>query len=303
MEHNGRTLLEHPVADRGSVLCCRFRRHPGKEATTVQDQWAAGSTYEAFMGRWSRDLAPRFISWLDIPRSVSWLDVGCGTGSLSRAICALADPTSVVGCDPAAPLVDFAREHFRDTRVSFVTAGIGELPHRPGGYGSVTSLLALNFFPDSESAVREMQSVASPGGTVSACVWDYEGGMEFLRRFWDAAVRVDPTARELDEGVRFPLCRPDALTALVRGAGLAGVRCDSIEVPTVFAGFDDYWRPFLGGTGPAPSYVGSLDEERRQRLARMLDEALPRSPEGTIALTARAWAVRGIVIRSVDSPN
>lgn len=248
------------------------------------------------MGRWSRRLAPRFVSWLGIPPGVHWLDVGCGTGSLANAICSHADPASVVGCDPAEPFIEFAREHSRDIRASFVAAGIAGLPSRPGGYGSVTSLFALNFFPDAEAAVNGMRSVAAPQGTVSACVWDYGEGMELLRHFWDAAAAADSKAGELDEGNRFPLCHPDALVELFRGGGLRDVRCHPIEIPTTFASFDDYWRPFLGGTGPAPSYVASLDADRRAVLARRLEETLPRGPDGTIALTARAWAARGTVI-------
>lgn len=262
---------------------------------TARDQWAAGATYEDFMGRWSRRLAPQFVSWLQIPRGVHWLDVGCGTGSLAHAICRYVDPASVVGCDPANPFVEFARAHSRDARLSFVAAGVESLPRRPGGYGSVTSMLALNFFPDSEAAVHEMRSVAAPRGTVSACVWDYSDGMQFLRHFWDAAAAVDPSARELDEGNRFPLCRRGALTALFRSGGLGDVRCEPIEIPTVFTSFADYWRPLLGGTGPAPSYVASLDAERRLILARRVEETLRQGPDGTIALTARAWAVRGTV--------
>jgi len=265
--------------------------------TDVRDQWAAGSTYEDFMGRWSRRLAPRFVSWLQIPRGARWLDVGCGTGSLTDAICKHADPASVVGCDPAGAFVEFAREHSRDARASFVTAGVGNLPPRPGGYQSVTSLLALNFFRDADAAVSEMKSITAPLGTVSACVWDYSDGMQFLRYFWDAAVAVDPAARALDEGHRFPLCRPEALTALFRRGGLGDVGCEPIEIDTKFASFEDYWRPLLGGTGPAPSYVASLDANRRALLARRLEETLCREREGTtIALTARAWAVRGTVI-------
>jgi hypothetical protein len=117
--------------------------------------------------------------------------------------------------------------------------------------------------------------------------------MDFLRCFWDAAVPVDSAARGLDEGTRFPLCRPDALAGLFRGAGLRDVRCEAIEIQTQFASFDDYWLPLLGGTGPAPSYVASLDAHRRTLLARTIEQALPRAQDGTVALTARAWAVRG----------
>ena len=265
--------------------------------TGVRDQWAAGSSYEDFMGRWSRRLAPEFISWLQIPPGVHWLDVGCGTGALADAVCSHADPASVVGCDPAAPFVEFARERSRDNRQSFEIAGIGSLPRRPDGYGSVASLFALNFLPDPKGAVHEMRSVAAPRSTVSACVWDYSEGMLFLRHFWDAAVSQDSAASALDEGNRFPLCRRNALMALFRDSDLGDVRCEPIEIRTAFASFDDYWRPFLGGTGPAPSYVASLDAARRARLARRLEETLPRGPDGTIALAARAWAVRGTVTR------
>lgn len=245
------------------------------------------------MGRWSRLLAPEFVSWLRVPGGVHWLDVGCGTGSLVQAIADHAGPASVVGCDPAAPLVDFARGHVHDARTSFVTAGVGSLPRRPGGFGCVTSLLALNFFPDHEASVNEMRSVAAPGATVSACVWDYAEGMEFLNLFWRAAVAMDPDAQRCDEGVRFPICRQDALTTLFRDARLGDVRCEPLEVATVFSDFGDFWRPLLGGTGPAPSYVASLDSERQALLARTLEEMLRREPDGTIALGARAWAVRG----------
>ena len=259
----------------------------------VRDRWAAGSTYEDFMGRWSRQLAPQFVSWLRVPGHVHWLDVGCGTGALTNAICDHAAPASVLGCDPARPFVKYAGQHTEDVRASFAVAGVGSLPSRADGYGSITSLLALNFFPDPEAAIKEMRSLAASHGVVSACVWDYAGKMEFLRYFWDAAAAEDSSARELDEGERFRNCRPEALTDLFRTGGLSDVRCEAIEVPTEFASFEDYWKPLLGGTGPAPSYIASLDADGRTALARKLEQGLPRGPGGTIALIARAWAVRG----------
>lgn len=247
------------------------------------------------MGRWSRKLAPQFVSWLRIPDGVHWLDVGCGTGALTNVICAHANPASVLGCDPAEPFIEHARSNAQDARISFVVAGVGGLPGREGGYGSVSSLLALNFFPDPAAAVLEMQALTATHGAVSACVWDYAGRMEFLRFFWDAAVALDSAARELDEGERFPLCRPAALADLFRAGGLRDVRCEPIEIGTEFASFADFWRPLLGGTGPAPSYVMSLGADRRAALAETLEHALPRSSGGTIALAARAWAVCGTV--------
>jgi len=263
--------------------------------TEPQDGWLAGTAYENFMGRWSRQLAPRFVSWHRSPAGRHWLDVGCGTGALATAIHVHADPASVLGCDPAAAFVEFAQREVRGDRLSFRVAGVGALPRREGGYDCVTSLLALNFFPDPKAAVQEMKGLTAPGGTVSACVWDYGGKMEFLRYFWDAVVAADPQARDQDEGERFPICDRDALLGLFRDAGLADVVCEGIDIPTRFADFSDYWRPFLGKTGPAAAYASGLDEGRRERLARRLEQSLPRQADGAIGLVARAWAVKGAV--------
>jgi SAM-dependent methyltransferase len=260
----------------------------------LSDKWAAGVTYEDFMGRWSRLLAPRFVSWLAAPPDANWLDVGCGTGALAEAICAGAKPASVVACDPSEPFIEYARRRQVGLRISFVAAGVGKLPTRPGGFDSVTSLLALNFFPKPDVATNEMRRITAVNGQVSACVWDYAGRMEFLRCFWDCVEAVDPSAAELDEGRRFPICRPDALESLFREAGLADVVSDSIDIPTRFSTFAEFWKPFLGGTGPAPSYVASLDAPQREALVTRLERSLPREPDGGIPLVARAWVVRGI---------
>jgi hypothetical protein len=130
---------------------------------------------------------------------------------------------------------------------------------------------------------------------VAAYVWDYAEKMELMRYFWDAAVALDPAARPLDEGVRFPLCRPQALAALFNEAGLSRVEVCAIDVPTPFRDFDDYWTPFLSGQAPAPGYCMSLDETKRRALRERIHSRLPLRADGSIHLVARAWAVKGIV--------
>lgn len=257
------------------------------------DKWAAGDAYETFMGRWSREIARRFVRWLACEPDRAWLDVGCGTGALATAVCELAAPSRVVACDLSEPLVRHARSTILDPRVSVLVAGFGGLPETPGGFDRVVSGLVLNFLPDVPRSVREMRARTCPGGVVAAYVWDYAEGMEFLRCFWDEAVALDEGARELDEGVRFPMCRRDVLEVLFSDAGLHDVRSDAMEIPTRFAGFSDYWEPFLGGTGPAPSYVASLEEDQRTELRARLERRLAQPRGGIIELLARAWAVRG----------
>jgi SAM-dependent methyltransferase len=152
----------------------------------------------------------------------------------------------------------------------------------------------LNFVPEPAKAVAEMRRAVRPGGTVALYVWDYAGEMQLMRRFWDAVAALDPSARDLDEGRRFPICHPQRLTALLRDAGLDRVEARAIDVPTVFRNFDDYWSPFLGGQGPAPTYCAALTEDRRAQLRERLRATLPAERDGSIRLTARSFAVRGI---------
>jgi hypothetical protein len=71
------------------------------------------------------------------------------------------------------------------------------------------------------------------------------------------------------------------------------VQVCTIDVLTRLQDFEDYWQPFLGGQGPAPGYAVSLDEERRGALRELIRGRLPFAHDGSITLTARAWAVRG----------
>lgn len=115
-----------------------------------------------------------------------------------------------------------------------------------------------------------------------------------MRHFWNAAAVLDPPSADLDEGRRFSLCNPEALTDLFNGAGLTNVEVMPIDNWTVFKDFDDYWLPFLGGQGPAPSYAMTLNEEHRTALRERIRQSLPFAVDGSIPLMARAWAVRGI---------
>ena len=259
------------------------------------EKWDGGDAYEAFMGRWSRRVADDFLQWLAPMPRANWLEVGCGTGALTKAVRQRADPASLIACDPSPEFVSFARNSILDSSVTFLIAGADDLPRRDGGFDLIVSGLVLNFLPQPLDAVRSMRERIHRGGILAAYVWDYAKGMQFLRIFWDEAVALDPSAAQLDEGRRFPLCRPDALIQLFEQAGVHPVEARAFEIETAFPDFDAYWSPFLGGTGPAPSYATSLDRNARRQLRLRLERRLAPSGDGSIRLTARALGIRGVV--------
>jgi SAM-dependent methyltransferase len=259
----------------------------------LREVWASGPSYEPFIGRWSRLVARDFLAWLAVPSGSRWLDVGCGTGALSQTITHWADPSAVTGVDASPDYIAYAAASTTDARLSFLLGDAQALPVETAGYDVAVAGLALNFLPDPGNAVAEMVRATRARGQVAAYVWDYGAGMQILRLFWDAAIALDPAASPLDEGRRFPVCEPGALTALFHAAHLEEVAARAIEVATPFRDFAAYWSPFLGGQGPAPSYVMSLDEGRRAALRERLRARIPSQQDGSIALIARAWAVRG----------
>jgi SAM-dependent methyltransferase len=260
----------------------------------VSDTWERGIRYEQYVGRWSRQVAPLFLSWLDIPAGRRWLDVGCGTGALCAAILDRCSPSAVAGVEPSEGFLNTAKKNLAG-RAVLCQGSATAIPLGDAEVDVVVSGLVLNFVQDQRAALLEMSRVTGKGGTIAAYVWDYAGKMELMRFFWDAAIELDEGAAKLDEGVRFPLCRPEALEKLFASAGLEHVDVKPIDLPTLFSNFDDYWQPFLGGQGPAPAYAMSLDETSRTRLRVRIRERLPTAANGSISLNARAWAVRANV--------
>lgn len=80
---------------------------------TRHDAWQAGDGCDAYMGRWSREAASRFLGWFDGPRGGDWLEVGFGTGALSAAILSACSPASLIGIDPSEGFIATARRRAR----------------------------------------------------------------------------------------------------------------------------------------------------------------------------------------------
>lgn len=259
------------------------------------DAWTGDLAYESYIGRWSRRVAPRFLRRLPTGPPAAWLDVGCGTGALTQMILSSEQPIRVCAVDPSEAYLAVTRRGATGLPLDVAAGSATSIPAGDGEFDRVVSGLVLNFVPQPESALAEMRRVSRAGGLVAAYVRDYADGMQLIRRFWDAAVAVDPTASDVDEARRFPLCRPGPLRDLFDSSGLVDVRVEAIDITTPFTDFEDLWRPFLGGQGPAPGYCAGLPEARRTQLRDELRGMLPERADGSITLTARAWAVRGTV--------
>ena len=257
--------------------------------------FAASAGYERFMGRWSRLLAPRYISFAGVKDGQRVLDVGTGTGSAAAAVEASMPASKIVGIDPSEGFITYAQKTAKSTRARFEVGDAQALKFDDASFDHTLALLVMNFIPDHNKAIAEMRRVTRQQGIVSACVWDYDAGMQMLRFFWDEAVALDPAIEPKDER-HMKLSRQGQLGDLWKKAGLINIQETPLSIDQAFSSFDDYWGSFTKGAGPGGAYVVSLSEDRRRLLeARMRKRLLGDAQDGPFTLKARAWCVRGEV--------
>ncbi len=266
-----------------------------KAAEAEAKMFAVSAGYERFMGRWSRLLAPPYVAFAGVKNGDRVLDVGTGTGSLAAAVEAGMPASEITGVDPSEGFIAYAQKHVTSARAHFEVGDAQALKFKDAAFDNTLALLVMNFIPDPNKAIMEMRRVTRPQGVVSACVWDYDSGMQMLRFFWDEAVAIDPSIEPKDER-HMKLSHQGELGQLWRTAGLINIKEQPLVIDQAYSSFNDYWEPFTKGAGPGGAFVVSLPQDRRQHLeARMRKRLLGERQDGPFTLTAKAWCVRGDV--------
>jgi SAM-dependent methyltransferase len=246
----------------------------------------AATAYDRFMGRYAVPLGPRLADLADVGAGQRVLDVGCGPGALTTELVARLGAAAVTAVDPSKPFVEAARERLPGVVVE--RAAAEHLPFPDGVFDASLAQLVVHFMADPVAGLREMARVTRPGGVVAACVWDHAGGRGPLSPYWDAAHELDP---DVEDESRLPGARQGHLAELFEAAGLEEVEETHLAVSVEHPTFDEWWEPFTLGVGPAGAYASRLDPEQRARLRTLCHERLPQAP---FALTACAWAARGL---------
>lgn len=250
----------------------------------------AGATYDVFMGRYSRSLAHRFADAAGVHAGQRAVDVGCGPGALTAVLVDRLGVEAVVGCDPSAGFVAECSARHRGVRVELGRAE--SIPFETGRFDHAMAQLVLHFVTDPDLAVGEMMRVVRSGGSVSACVWDFEDGMEMLRGFWDAALELDPAAPDEARTLRFG--RPGEIAQLFASSGLSDVEESTLQVSSTYESFEELWNGFLAGVGPAGAYCASLANEHQHRLRAALFHRFG-SPTDQFTLSAVARCAVALV--------
>lgn len=250
----------------------------------------SSTAYDSYMGRYSRPLAVLFADYANVVPGQTVIDVGCGPGALTTVLAERLGADAVAAVDPSEPFVTACR-----TACPGVDVRLGRaeaIPFDDGRFETALSQLVLHFVSDPAAAAAELRRVVTGGGTVAACVWDFERGMQMLRHFWDSALTVDADAP--DEATHLKFGGKGEIVELFDAAGLTGAEESTLTVTSSYADFDELWSGFLAGIGPAGSYCAALPEDQR---AAVRDDLFRRigSPAGPFELDATARCARARV--------
>jgi len=247
----------------------------------------AADAYDSFMGRYSVLLSSQLADIAGVRSGQRALDVGCGPGALTAELVERLGPSAVAAVDPSESFVAAAAA--RNPGVDVRNASAESLPFPDRTFDAALAQLVVHFMRDPIAGLAEMARVTRPGGVVAACVWDYGGGQDPLRDFWAAARELDPQVAD-ESGLAGVV--EGHLAELSAAAGLRDIVQATLTATLEHQSFDDWWAPFTRGVGPAGAYLARLDPARQAELREHCHRRLPAAP---FAITARAWATRGLV--------
>jgi len=242
------------------------------------------TAYDEFMGRFSAPLAVAFADWVTLDPWARVLDVGSGPGALTAVLAARNTPQRVTAIDPSGDFIDALRE-----RLPLVTAVVGtaeDLPFAVNSFDAALSELAVHFLSDAPAGIREMVRVTRPGGTVAACVWDFENDRAPHSVFLRAARDVSGSpARDLRPGTH-----RGHLKLLLSDAGCRDVVGGELTASAAYDSFAQWWDVHLLGVGSTAGRLDGLGAAAIEEVRRRCHAELG---DGPFRVDAVAWTARG----------
>ena len=230
------------------------------------------------------------------------IDVGCGNGV--TAIGAARTAKAVSGVDISAPMLAVARSRAAElgvTNVDFVEADAQTHAFPFAAADVVMSRFGVMFFDDAAAAFSNFNRALTPGGRIGFVSWRPLMENEWLLVPGAAAaahVEIPPAGAAADAPGMFSLSDPDAVRALLEGAGFSHIEITPIDTTITLGGGGtvEETLAFLLRTGIARALFAGASAEQRTLAIEAVRSALASTykPGVGVRMGAAGWMVKGV---------
>lgn len=222
------------------------------------------------------------------------LDLGCGPGTVARILsgCLGRDGT-VVALDHSAGMLRLAAEKPPvpdGAPISYLEGGLAALPLPDASVDVISCQQAIQFAPETDTALAQMRRVLRPAGRLGLAAWTGIAENPLFRALHEATTQF--LGREAAERLRRPWAMSGELLArAVARAGFENVAMSIRTLPTIFpGGVRDACTMLL--FSPVSSEIAELDTPTRRALHDLVGKLLePTTLSGTLHTATTATIV------------
>jgi ubiquinone/menaquinone biosynthesis C-methylase UbiE len=224
------------------------------------------SSYDRYIGRWSRLFVPTVLAAAEISPGYRVLDISTGTGEASSMALPIVGAVGlVIGADISPEMLKSARKRLDEPSFCPVAADGQALPFKDGVFDAVICHLGLQFFLDPACGVSEFRRVLRAGRRAAACVISSPERAPMWGVLADVVSRYFPEQRRTLH-LSFALADQKRLEQLLIHAGFREVRVELQTREDSFESFDDYWAPIEAGIGTLPQAYLALNDAKRHEV-------------------------------------
>jgi ubiquinone/menaquinone biosynthesis C-methylase UbiE len=228
---------------------------------------AAGFFDEPALGFWDR-FGRATVDRLELRPGAIVLDACAGSGASALPAAECVGPSGrVVAVDLADNLLALARakaDHYGFRHLETCHADIEALDYPPGAFDAVVIVFGLFFLPDMAAGTAALWRLVAPGGQLAVTTWGPRLFEPANSEFWDAVDQVRPDLTRAYNPWD-ALTEPDAVGALLAGAGAGPGRVEAVAGSHPLRSPEDFWTIVQGSGYRATFDALSVDERHAVR--------------------------------------
>lgn len=228
----------------------------------------------------------------------SVLDAATGTGEPGLTAARRVGNGHVIGSDIAGDMLKIAAAKARELGIAnYETKQCDEstLPFPDSSFDAVICRLGVMYFPDIQTALREMARVVKPGRAVALSTWSEpqkNPWAAIASRIVNEALSIQPPPPGAPGLFRCAI--PGALRGHLAAAGLRNVSETEVSGTMRFASAQTYWDFTLDVVAPIATALSRVDEQMKDRIGRsVIDAVRARYGNGPLRMEWSTWVAGG----------